>query len=193
MKWWQDNSELKKREYVEVLRLKEIFAAKIENWQEIVQNDLEEGIQYRFVTNNAFNAISVLSFYSTNYKIEECVIAVYRMNLASVNFLKALIRDRNIKSMILLSDFFRENKRYERWCHEMIAFAQDQGDLCQVGFSRNHAKVFCAKTSCGKHIVFEGSGNLSDNSRIEQYILEQSEKMYNFHKTWITDELRSRK
>ena len=37
-------------------------------------------------------------------------------------------------------------------------------------FCSSHAKVFLAKTTCGKHIVFEGSGNLSDNSRIEQYI-----------------------
>jgi len=40
---------------------------------------------------------------------------------------------------------------------------------------------------CGKHIVFEGSGNLSDNARIEQYILENNKQAYEFHKNWIME------
>lgn len=44
-------------------------------------------------------------------------------------------------------------------------------------------------TKDNRHIVFEGSGNLSDNARIEQYLIEDNETTYNFHKEWIINTL----
>ena len=55
----------------------------------------------------------------------------------------------------------------------------------KIVFANNHAKVFLAKTKCNKHIVFEGSGNLADNGRIEQYLLENNKTTFDFHKEWI--------
>lgn len=110
------------------------------------------------------------------------------MNLLSVNKLKSIIDAGNIKCSILLSSFFRENKRYERWAEELIMYA-DKKENVKVSFAVNHAKVFIAKTKDLKYIVFEGSGNLSDNARIEQYLIEDNETVYNFHKEWISNTL----
>jgi len=33
--------------------------------------------------------------------------------------------------------------------------------------------------------VFEGSGNLTENGCIEQYIYERNSQVYDFHKDWM--------
>lgn len=177
-----------KKEYIEKIRYKEIIAKKAKSFMEIVGADLLPNVQYRFVTSESFNAISVLEYVSQNNDLEEIYIAVYRMNLKAVNYLKDLISNSDITATIVLSSFFRENKRYERWSADLIAFGKSKENV-RIDFAWNHAKVFLAKTKTEppQYIVFEGSGNLSDNARIEQYIIEDNEKVYNFHAKWIND------
>jgi hypothetical protein len=38
------------------------------------------------------------------------------------------------------------------------------------------------KTECGKSIVIHGSANLRSSSNIEQFVIEESENLYNFNK-----------
>ena len=105
---------------------------------------------------------------------------------------KSIIDSGDIKCTILLSSFFRENKRYEKWAEELLMYANNKKDV-NICFAVNHAKVFIAKTKDLRHIVFEGSGNLSDNARIEQYLIEDNEMTYNFHKEWITNVFKMKK
>lgn len=157
-----------------------------ESLEDIVGGELVDGIQYRIVTSKSFNAIVVIEYVLSKYEIEEIIIAVYRMNLKSVSKIKEIMSSGGIQLKILLSSFFRENKKYERWCENLLELSKDNKNT-SIMFAWNHAKVFICKTKCGKHIVFEGSGNLSDNARIEQYILENNKVVYNFHKKWILD------
>ena len=43
------------------------------------------------------------------------------------------------------------------------------------------------KTTDNRYFVVEGSGNLSNNARIEQYLFEQSKEMFDFHKSWVDE------
>jgi len=147
-------------------------------------DDLKNGYQLRIITNNAINAIVMLDAVLAKYKLEEVYICVYRMNLRSVDWIKRNLYDSGVKSRVLLSNFFRENKRYEKW-FEQIYLLNSKNFSVHTGCL--HAKIFCCKTTCGRHIVFEGSGNLSDNARIEQYIIEDNENVYNFHANWMDE------
>lgn len=188
MAWYEINNSKpeSKKEYLAKVKYEKVVAKSASNFMDIVGNKLEPGIQYRIVTNNSFNAISVYEFIANSEEITEMHIAVYRMNQRAVIFLKGIIDKNKITSNIVVSSFFRENKKYERWATELVAYAQNS-ILVKIGFTWNHAKIFLAKTKSGKHIVFEGSGNLSDNARIEQYIIEDNEYVFNFHKQWITE------
>lgn len=183
----QETKETKK-EYLQRVKYDEIICAKTKNFTDVIGNDLLENVQYRLVTEMAFNAIVVIEYLLKRYELTEIYIAVYRMNLQSVNKLKEIIDNGEIKCSILLSSFFRENKRYERWAEELIMYA-DKKENVNICFAVNHAKVFISKTKDNRHIVFEGSGNLSDNARVEQYLIEDNEVTYNFHKNWITEYL----
>jgi hypothetical protein len=191
---WYDLKEKTEttNDYLQKVKYDEIICNKTKNFVDIIGDELSKNVQYRMVTDKSFNAIVVIDYLLKKYELVEIYIAVYRMNLLSVNKLKLIIDDGNVKCFILLSSFFRENKRYERWAEELLMYAENKKDV-QISFAVNHAKVFIAKTKDNRHIVFEGSGNLSDNARIEQYLIEDNEVTYNFHKQWIIDTLKPKK
>jgi len=189
MSWYDINTNANtetKNEYLKRIKYETIICKKAKSFMDIVDGELSEGIQYRIVTENSFNAITVIEYLTKYYKIISIDLAIYRMNLNAVNYLKKIIESESIKCNIVLSSFFRENKRYEKWANDIIEFS-NKNKKTKVLFAWNHAKVFLANTKCGKYIVFEGSGNLSDNARIEQYIIENNQETYNFHKKWIHD------
>jgi hypothetical protein len=193
MAWYDLNEKTEiTNDYLQKVKYDEIICNKTKNFVDIIGDELSPNVQYRMVTDKSFNAIVVIDYLLKKYELIEIYIAVYRMNLLSVNKLKSIIDDGNVKCFILLSSFFRENKRYERWAEELLMYAENKKDV-QISFAVNHAKVFIAKTKDNRHIVFEGSGNLSDNARIEQYLIEDNELTYNFHKQWIIDTLKPKK
>ncbi len=192
MSWYDLNNEEEKeqeansREYLAKIKYDKIICKKASNFRDIVGVNLEQNTQYRIVTDKSFNAITVVRYLLEHYKIDEIYIVVYRMNDKSFDYLKSIIEKDNIKTGFIVSSFFRENKRYERWAKELVILSENAENV-KASFCNCHAKVFLAKTTCSKHIVFEGSGNLSHNERLEQYIFEDNESVYNFHKKWIDD------
>lgn len=182
----EKKEQVNAREYLAKIKYDKIICKKASNFKDIVGVNLEQNTQYRIVTDKSFNAITVVSYLLEHYNIDEIYIVVYRMNNKSFDYLKSIIEKDNIKTGLIVSSFFRENKRYERWAKEIKILSENTKNV-KTSFCNSHAKVFLAKTTCGKYIVFEGSGNLSDNARLEQYIFEDNESVYNFHKKWIDD------
>jgi len=185
MAWYDlDDKKETKKEYLARVKYEELICKKANSFMDIVDGELKEGVQYRIITEHGFNAIAVIEYLAKFYELTEIYIAVYRMNQLSVNKLTEFIDNENISCNIILSSFFRENKKYEKWSKDLVAYSENKSNV-SISFAWNHAKVFLAKTKDKRHIVFEGSGNLSDNARIEQYIIEDCKKTYEFHKSWI--------
>ena len=147
----------------------------------------EVGEIIRVVTNRQYNAFALILQLLNKYEfIEELTIAIYRINFATVLSIIDLINAGKIKKAnFLLSNFFRENHKYEKWAETLYQFGQENKNTT-IKFSQTHAKVTLAK--CGdNYYIFEGSGNMSDNARVEQYIYENNIKVYNFHYAWINE------
>ncbi len=51
-------------------------------------------------------------------------------------------------------------------------------------FCVSHCKIMCAKRG-DNYFTIEGSGNLSGNARIEQYVMANSREIFEFHSEWI--------
>jgi len=185
MAWYDLNEKQEtKKEYLARVKYEEIICIKAKSFMDIVDGELKSNVQYRIITEHGFNAITVIEYISKFYELSEIYIAVYRMNQQAVNKLTEFIDNENISCNILLSSFFRDNKKYEKWSKDLITYAENKKNV-KVSFAWNHAKVFLAKTKDNRNIVFEGSGNLSDNARIEQYIIEDNKTTFDFHKNWI--------
>jgi hypothetical protein len=159
----------------------------VRDFTSIVKKLPEPNCQYRIVTKKNFNAITIIQLLLERFGvIENLDIAIYRMNQKSVRFLMDNIKNGKIKkSSIILSSFFRENKKYEAWCETLTDFINEQENH-NIKFGLCHAKIILFDVD-NRRFIFEGSGNLSDNARIEQYLFEQNDKVYFFHKEWMKE------
>ena len=188
LEWATPTAEPKNKEtFDKAIKIKyqKLVCESVNKFQRIVELPLQPKIQYRIITTLNFNALTVLNAMLDKYVVQELTIAIYRMNIGAVETIKDFALS-GTPTNILLSAFFRENKKYERWTQLIEEYATQIPKL-KVAFAWNHAKVCLIKTQCNRHIVFEGSGNLSDNARIEQYILEDNKEAYNFHYNWIKE------
>ena len=79
---------------------------------------------------------------------------------------------------------FRGAKKAESWHRQMIHAAKEFENV-SVAYCWTHAKVIAASIGDNRYVI-EGSGNLSTNARIEQYVVENSEQMYDHHVNWMT-------
>jgi hypothetical protein len=52
----------------------------------------------------------------------------------------------------------------------------------------SHAKIFCIKIG-DRYITISGSGNWSENPRIENYFLIGGEQTFSFNKKWMSEQL----
>ena len=144
-----------------------------------------DGEQWRIITEKSFNAFALIMHVIQTRTIEEMYLAVYRINEPTVDTIIEAIRDGKIKKAVfVISSFFNQTKKPEKWAIKLKEFA-DANPNCSHVYTHNHSKVVAMRTSKGEHFVFEGSGNMSDNARIEQYIYENSQKMFDFHKGWM--------
>lgn len=144
------------------------------------------GEQWRIITEKAFNAFALIMHILQNRKIKELYLAVYRINEPTVRTIIDKIKNGCIQqATFVISSFFNQTKKPERWAIMLKEFS-DSCQKCHHVYTHNHAKVVAIRTSEDDYFVFEGSGNMSDNARIEQYIYENSKEMYEFHKRWMT-------
>lgn len=146
-----------------------------------------EGEQWRIITEKQFNAFALILHLLQTRVIEEMYLAVYRINEPTVTSIIEFIESEKIKkSVFVISSFFNQTKKPEQWAIMLKQFADKKANCYHV-YTHNHAKVLAVRTSKNEFFVFEGSGNMSDNARIEQYIYENSKQSFEFHKKWMTE------
>lgn len=143
--------------------------------------------QYRIITEKQFNAYALILHLLETEEIDEMYLAIYRINEPTVASIIDFIEARKIKqATFIISSFFNQTKKPERWALHLRGYC-DQSPYCKHVYTHNHSKVLAVKTESGNHYVFEGSGNMSDNARIEQYVYENNREVFLFHKDWMTD------
>ncbi len=173
-----------------LLKYKKIIMLRAKKFLEIVELPLLELTQYRIVTTHSFNAISVIYGISSVYEISEIIFSLFRMNTKSTKIITEFAETSELPVYVLLSRWFCSNKNYQDWTRKIIEREKLIPGL-SIGFADSHTKICLIKTKCGKHIVFEGSGNLSANDKIEQYLIEDNKESYLFHRGWILDEIKN--
>lgn len=146
--------------------------------------------QWRIITEKQFNAYALILSVLNVELIEELWIAIYRINQPTVDSIIDLIESgRILRGGFIISNFFNQTKKPELWARKLKSFCEKNdnfGHCC----THNHAKVILIKTK-NEYLIFEGSGNMSDNARIEQYLYENNKEVFNFHKKWIKNLIES--
>ena len=190
-------SEATKQENEETSEFKILIDTKVLKKQDIlniykridVLKDLKilpkKNEQIRIVTHKNFSSIDFIIMISKIEKITELNLAIYRINLKSLFTLIELHKKIKFKMNIVVSNFFRASKRKEVWHTELKYYAEKTKDVTSFHCD-THAKISLVKTEKNYYVI-EGSGNMSSNSRIEQYLFENSKETFDFHSKWIKE------
>lgn len=143
------------------------------------------GEQHVIITEKQFNAFALILRLIEDSTIEEMYLAIYRINRPTVDHVIKLIEEGRIKrGRFVISNFFRNLKNPEKWALRLREYCRESDDFDHI-YTHNHAKVLACRTDDNNYYVFEGSGNMSDNARIEQYRYENNKETYKFHKSWM--------
>jgi hypothetical protein len=142
----------------------------------------------RLITQGSFNMFTILMFFQRKYDIiDELYITTFNIKEIVIDSLFQLLKEKKVKKLrIMVSESikFRMPKRVEQLI-EMTRLFKEDFDV-KLKLNWNHSKIMLAKLE-DDYYVLEGSGNLSDNAQIEQYVVSNSEEIFNFHKRWMDE------
>ncbi len=158
---------------------------KVDSLKNLTGNVPSENEIFFMWTLNSFNAFTFVPFIIKNVGIiDELIISTYSINRRIIDaFMRYFDAGKILNLTVLISDSlkYRLPKVYDH-LQSLIA----NRPRIWVIYAWNHSKIALARS--GKdHFVFEGSGNFSENSQYEQYILINSQKIYEFRRQCISD------
>lgn len=168
----------------------EIEDHKVHNLSELMNRLPKPGEAFFIWTVNSFNAFNFIPYILKTSPIEELVISTYSINIRIIDSISHYLHQNLIKSVyVLISDSAKY--RIPKVTDHLDQFSTLNPSRVNVRYAWNHSKVTLIKTTSGFFII-EGSGNFSENSRHEQYIIVNSQKIYDFRRRWITHEIHGR-
>jgi len=145
---------------------------------------IKKGNIYNLVTMKIINPYTMVLSCLKFGKIKELYIATYAINTKAVDIFTNLLESKDVEKWVLL---INENMKFRMKGKEVVLIEADKKyDNFSLLKKRVHAKVTLIHVA-DKYIVISGSGNYSENPKIEQYTICDDEELYNFHKEWIIE------
>ncbi|VDH05874.1 hypothetical protein [Bergeyella zoohelcum] len=152
---------------------------RIDNLNDLVRIP-QEGEIFFLHTVKAFNAFTFIPWLAKRHFIEELYASTYSISRRVIEALQELQQKGRIGEVtLLISDSMI--KRNPVTIDVLEGVAKHNANF-QVKYFWNHSKV-CLIKAGDFHLVLEGSGNWSENAQLEQYVLANSEAVFNFRKT----------
>lgn len=129
---------------------------------------------------NAFDSPSIIFAINKLERIKEIVCSTWAITDRGLQVFQELNSDADCYLLL--------DKTYSyKWVFESGAIAILQN--IKMKFTENHSKCILIKTE-DNYYSFVGSMNLSNNPRIENIMISNSEELYNFYSNFIKDEFK---
>lgn len=156
----------------------------------VIKNVEEVGLpmpneQVRLITFRSFNASVFFAYLCQKTTIEHIAISVYSINHEAATLIDRLVKERKIQRVTMLMSNLRNKAHREKEHLTRQLFVNNPN--IDLFFAKTHAKIAVTKCACGNYYCLEGSGNMSYNSRIEQYVLDNSKGLYEFTVGWMEE------
>lgn len=147
----------------------------------------DEGVQAHMVTQRQLNPVAFIELCRREMNVKHVWAASFHLNLRSVRYFHELA-DAGVKIDLVVSRFWPRTKDYVRWVYAISHIAITNPRV-NVGWAFNHAKITVVEAIDGegrtRFFVLSGSGNLTRNTLIEFYMLDESPELAAFHIGWI--------
>jgi hypothetical protein len=147
----------------------------VEKTYQVIQQVEEIGLpkaneQIKLITFRSFNAVLFLKYIAELEGVENCQIVVYSINGEAAVLIDGMIKSGLIDSCQILMSNLRNKAHREKEQITRDLFVENQ--KVDLFFASSHAKILSIKTKKGNYYSLEGSGNMSYNSRVENYCLD---------------------
>lgn len=142
----------------------------------------KENESIHIITQNQFNAFTFIPLISKKEEIKYIYLSTYSISKKTINALSEMLEKGIIRGIhLVISTFITNSKKESADCLELTK--KKHNNFTYIS-RHNHSKIILIETNSHYYVV-EGSGNLTMNGRIEQYVFSCSEDLYNFHKEWM--------
>lgn len=141
--------------------------------------------QLRLITKRSFNAVSFIKFVTETETIEHLICCIYSLNYEAATLIDELIKSGKIKKATLLISNLRNKAHREKEQLTKDLFVENP--KIKLIYCSSHAKIISFSTDKGNFYNIEGSGNLSFNSRVEQYVIDNDKEIFDFTIGWINE------
>jgi hypothetical protein len=155
-----------------------IHTQKIESLRNLTGGLPSEGEAFFLWTVKSFNAFTFIPFIIKQCGcIDVLVLTTYSINTRIIEALIKLMDKGKLKSIKL---FVSDSMKFRMpRVTDILDDLADKRENFQVVYAWNHSKIALAR--CDEtFLVFEGSGNFSENAQYEQYLLLNSKKVFEF-------------
>ena len=144
---------------------------------------IEENTVYTIITQKNINPYAfLLNSISQHGYIDNLYIATYRVSYKTATNFQHLLKEGLVKNFILVV-----NDNYEVLMKNkagILVNLDKNNDNFRLIQRNSHAKVTLIQNS-DEFLVISGSGNYSNNPKIEQYTIMKNKELYDFHKEWM--------
>lgn len=143
---------------------------------------MDPGERYYVIVNGTFYFGDFLEalIKEKNYRVREMTVSTLSLCENNVDSFANLLSGLYVKDLnLIISDYFFSHER-----HNLVKYLYqelDKEDRFQLAVARTHCKTCLIKTVCGRHIVIHGSANLRTSGNIEQFVVEDSQALYDFN------------
>lgn len=140
----------------------------------------DPGETFRFISaKDGFSSIAFIDLIGWAEPISELYVSTFRIGVKQAEDIKLLWERGRIKSAMFITGRMKnvQTERYDYFNQVKQIFSECGFWLSDVS---NHSKVFLFKTEKNFYVL-ETSANLNENPQIEQFILSNSEQIFNFY------------
>lgn len=134
------------------------------------------------VTQSQFNALTFIPYFLERERIKQIFISTYSISKKNIDTILGMIDKKLIgECLLLISDFIVNQKK------DIVKKLELEASRCnnfKWQHAQNHSKIILIETDSDYYII-EGSGNMTMNARIEQYVFTCSKELYEFHRNWM--------
>lgn len=141
-----------------------------------------------FVSKGLSDAGSFLNaVYQKEGAIKEAVICTWTISKTNIQRILDFVDEGKIEKLYFLINDGLLNTNSTKPIYAFLRLEFDKRkDKISYAVANTHAKIQMYKTN-EKYITISGSGNWSENPRIENYILIGGAESYNFNSGWVKD------
>jgi hypothetical protein len=150
------------------------------------------GVSYHMVTNARFDFwdfVPTLLKMTEPIVIEEFYASTWILNRRNAVELLELFDQGKIRKIGFLTGLYFKRRESATFAtlYEGLSARGQRFRACQ-----NHAKFFTTLFSDGTALTCESSANFTENGNIENHVLTNDRGLFNFHKRWVEEILRSK-